>query len=63
MAELETEGAEKRHHQLAESSGKNRIPKTHARLGFVTPSLEDTWSCSDRLSPHWKAKRTRQSGM
>ena len=42
VAELETEGAEKRHRQLVESSGKNPIPKTHARLGFVTESLENT---------------------
>ena len=42
MAELETDGAEKRHRQLLESSVKNLIPKTHARLGFVTESLENT---------------------
>jgi hypothetical protein len=42
MAELETEGAEKRHRQLVESSGKYPIPKTHARLGFVTDTLENT---------------------
>ena len=42
VAELETEGAEKRHRQLVDSSGKNPIPKTHARLGFVTESLENT---------------------
>ena len=42
IAELETEGAEKRHRQLLESSVKNPIPKTHARLGFVTESIETT---------------------
>ncbi|HAF89629.1 MAG TPA: hypothetical protein DCG23_07645, partial [Deltaproteobacteria bacterium] len=38
IAELESEEGEKRHHQLLESSVKSPIPKTHARLGFVTES-------------------------
>ena len=42
LAELETEGAEQRHSQLLESSRENSIPKKHARLGFVTDSLENT---------------------
>ena len=42
LAELETEGAEKRHRQLIKSSGEKSIPKKHARLGFVTESLENT---------------------
>jgi len=42
LAELGTEGAEQRHLQLLESSLKNSIPKKHARLGFVTESLENT---------------------
>ena len=42
IAELESEEGEKRHHQLLESSVKSPIPKTHARLGFVTESLENT---------------------
>ena len=42
LAELETEGAEQRHSQLLESSPENSIPKKHARLGFVTDSLENT---------------------
>jgi len=42
LAELETEGAEQRHSQLLESSRENLIPKKHARLGFVTDSLENT---------------------
>lgn len=42
LAELGTEGAEQRHLQLLESSRENSIPKKHARLGFVTDSLENT---------------------
>ena len=42
LAELETEGAEQRHSQLLESSREDSIPKKHARLGFVTDSLENT---------------------
>jgi len=42
LAELETEGAEQRHSQLLKSSRENSIPKKHARLGFVTDSLENT---------------------
>jgi len=42
LAELGTEGAEQRHLQLLESSLENLIPKKHARLGFVTDSLENT---------------------
>ena len=42
LAELETEGAEQRHSQLLESSREKSIPKKHARLGFVTDSLENT---------------------
>jgi acyl carrier protein len=42
LAELETEGAVQRHCQLLESSRENSIPKKHARLGFVTDSLENT---------------------
>jgi len=42
LAELQTEGAEQRHSQLLESSRENLIPKKHARLGFVTDSLENT---------------------
>jgi len=42
LAELGTEGAEQRHLQLLESSLENSIPKKHARLGFVTDSLENT---------------------
>jgi Polyketide synthase modules and related proteins len=42
IAELETKGDEKRHRQLLESYVKNPIPKTQARLGFVTESIETT---------------------
>ncbi|MBC8259435.1 MAG: acyltransferase domain-containing protein [SAR324 cluster bacterium] len=42
LSELATEGAAERHHKLLESSRKNSIPKKHARLGFVTESLENT---------------------
>jgi len=42
LTELGTEGAEGCHLQLLESSLEKSIPKKHARLGFVTESLEDT---------------------
>ncbi len=42
IVDLESEGSEKIHRQLLESSGKNPIPKTYARLGFVSESIEKT---------------------
>ncbi|HJL94436.1 MAG TPA: beta-ketoacyl synthase N-terminal-like domain-containing protein [SAR324 cluster bacterium] len=42
LAELETVGAEERHIKLLENSRENSILKKHARLGFVTKSLENT---------------------
>ena len=42
LAELETTGAEERHHKLLESSRESSIPKSNARLGFVTESLANT---------------------
>ncbi len=57
ITELETEGAEKRHRQLVESSGKNPIPKTHARLGFVTESLENTLELLGQASSTLESKK------
>ncbi len=42
IEELNQEGADHLHRKLVESSLGNTIPKNHARLGFVTESIENT---------------------
>jgi len=56
LAELETEGAEQCHSQLLESSRENLIPKKHARLGFVTDSLENTVELLGQAIPTLESK-------